>query len=279
MSVPHVDSKKFNAVISKLRSFFLERKGFLETHTQNRLSILAACENPKSISCFQYAGQKWPLAQTNQMWLEDEILKYPDNNYFCVTTSYREEKEPIEGRHDLIFPMGEFEARGNFQDLLTTLRELLEHLGYGPADSFPTGTYASICEKYGVTDIDHDVEQMIYRDFGPVFLLTHFPEETSPFFNMRRLEDGSGLSYKCDVIMSGMETIGSAERSSDVKDMLHRFETISDGEYASTLYGHFGKERVMKELNEYFSYDFFSRYGAGIGLTRLIKSMEREGLI
>jgi len=71
-----INSKHFHYVTNKLRMFFIN-KGFVEVHTQNRLSILAACENPFSISSFQYMNKKWPLPQTGQMWLEYEILKDP----------------------------------------------------------------------------------------------------------------------------------------------------------------------------------------------------------
>ena len=67
---------EFSKVVKKLRSFF-ESKGFEEVHTQSRLSILAACEDPTTISTYNYAGQVWPLPQTGQMWLEYELLKNP----------------------------------------------------------------------------------------------------------------------------------------------------------------------------------------------------------
>jgi hypothetical protein len=57
---------KFNKVVKKLRAFF-DAEGFDEVHTQSRLSILAACEDPRTISTFTYAGQVWPLPQTGQM--------------------------------------------------------------------------------------------------------------------------------------------------------------------------------------------------------------------
>ena len=76
-----------------------------------------------------------------------------------------------------------------------------------------------------------------------------------------------------------METIGSAERSIDVEDMLTRFKTISDGKYAQILYDKFGHERVDAEMNEFLANKFIVRSGGGIGLTRLISSMLKEGLI
>ena len=69
--VPIIDPRKFSFVVNKMRTFFLQ-KGFVEVHTQNRLSILAACENPHSIASYDYCGNVWPLPQTGQMWLEYE---------------------------------------------------------------------------------------------------------------------------------------------------------------------------------------------------------------
>jgi hypothetical protein len=49
--------------------------------------------------------------------------------------------------------------------------------------------------------------------------------------------------------------------------------------YAKTLYNHFGKERVDAEMNEFLAHNFITRSGGGIGITRLIRSMELENLI
>ena len=79
----------FNKVVKKLRAFF-DSKGFVEVHTQNRLSILAACEDPQTIATYEYNNNIWPLPQTGQMWLEYELLTNPDiKGCYCVSTSYR----------------------------------------------------------------------------------------------------------------------------------------------------------------------------------------------
>ena len=59
-------------------------KGFKEVHTQNRLSILAACEDPFNVATYNYAGNIWPLPQTGQMWLEHELLSDPDSKGFFL---------------------------------------------------------------------------------------------------------------------------------------------------------------------------------------------------
>ena len=63
---PLIEPHLFSQVVNKMRLFFLV-KGFLEMHTQNRLSIMAACEYPKTIASYTYHGQVWPLTQTGQM--------------------------------------------------------------------------------------------------------------------------------------------------------------------------------------------------------------------
>jgi len=87
------------------------------------------------------------------------------------------------------------------------------------------------------------------------------------------------LANKCDVIMGGMETIGSAERGTDVDEMRNQFYTISEGEYSKLLFDLFGRERVEYELEQFLSFDFFPRFGGGIGVTRMISAMKRAGLI
>ena len=268
----------FSKVIQKLRSFFLA-KGYVEVHTQNRLSILAACEDPTTIQTYEYAGKKWPLPQTGQMWLEYELLKNPEpNGYFCVSTSYRNEPNPVPGRHKIIFPMFEFEGKGSFDDLLQMERELLEHLGYGKAENIPSGDYLNIAKEYGTKSLEHEHEERLCEENGAAFLLKHFPIYTSPFWNMR-WDAKENHSKKCDVIMSGQETIGSAERSCNKEEMRNLFNNISEGQYAQKLFDLFGEERVKMELDEFLDLDFFPRWGGGIGVTRLINSMKKEGLM
>lgn len=275
-SIGYIDPKDFDTVASKLRTF-CRSKGFIEVPVQNRLSISAACEDPSTLTEFSYAGKTWPLPQTGQMWLEYELLRNPDAaGFYAISTSYRQEPDPVPGRHDLIFPMFEFELPGDINALMEFEKELLEYLGYGKKEDFPSGTYGDICKKYDADEVGHHEESRLYEDYGPVFFLKDFPEESSPFWNMARR---NGVAQKIDVILSGMETFGSAERSVDPVQMRHNFDTISEGQYAKTLYAKFGKQRVDDELNEFLSGSFIHRCGGGIGMTRLIKSMKKEKLM
>ena len=281
----------FTKVTTSLRQFFLDRN-FLEVHTQNRLSILAACEDPTTVATYRYSGETWPLPQTGQMWLEYELLNNPElPGCFCVSTSYRQEQNPTEGRHELIFPMFEFEAPGDFEDLLQMENDLCKFLGFktdrnlAPYNDleFPGGMYQSVLAKYTGSELDASHEEEMYQEYGDVFFLTHFPEFTSPFWNMKLgkldVKKENKLANKCDVIMGGMETIGSAERGTDVDEMRNQFYTISEGGYAELLFNLFGKERVEAELDEFLAHTFVPRYGGGIGVTRIISATKRTNLI
>jgi aspartyl/asparaginyl-tRNA synthetase len=269
-----ISPQKFTETVGLLRAFFLD-KGFLEVHTQNRLSILAACEDPFNVATYNYAGQVWPLPQTGQMWLEHELLSSPESKgFFCVSTSYRQEPNAIPGRHDIIFPMFEFEMPGTIDDLKQMEYQLCNYLGF---DSPTEKTYSEWQQHFGLsadTEMEAEHENAMFDLFGST-MITDFPEFTSPFWNMSR-NDGGETSKKIDVILGGMETIGSAERSTDVEQMRDTFHTITEGAYANLLFDLFGKERVVNELEEFLKFDFFPRVGGGIGMTRMIAALDTQ---
>ena len=186
--------------------------------------------------------------------------------------------------------MFEFESHGNFEDLIQLENDLCKHLGFKSkternmyTEDFPGGLYQSVLAKYTGEELDAHHEEKMYEEYGDVFFLTHFPESTSPFWNMKISEDRGPkdvkLANKCDVIMGGMETIGSAERATDVQEMKEQFYTISNGEYAELLFNLFGKDRVELELFKFLSHDFIPRFGGGIGVTRLNSAMKRANLL
>lgn len=262
------DITAFSRLNVLMRAFFLER-GFVEVPAQARLSILAACEDPRTISQFIFGGVNYPLPQTGQMWLEREILSNPNvPGVFCVSTSYRNEPFPVPGRHDLVFPMFEFEAHGEMAALRTLEADLLAHLGFPETQVV---TYDDACREVGKDVLEGEDEHKLAELHGPVVSLERFPQRTDPFWNMRHL--GGGQYAKIDVLLYGMETFGSAERSSNVEEMREQFHTISEGQYAGLLFNAFGRKRVEDELEEYLALPMFPRFGGGIGMTRLARAM------
>ncbi len=267
------DVQLYHELIQKIRNFFI-MKGFTEIPDGIRLSILAACENPHSIMTYNITDDKgksvvYPLQQTNQMVLEEVLLENPElEGVFCITTSYRDEKNPIPSRHKKIFKMVEFELKGNMKDLINFQFELLEYLGF---DKPIEVNYEDVCTEYGGVEILEDEhETRMWKEKGPVISLQNFPIRTNPFWNM--LGQGNGLFNKVDVILYGQETFGSAERSCNVDEMREMFYKIEDGKYSEKLFELFSKERVEEELEEFLTHNFIPRVGCGIGVSRLLRA-------
>ena len=271
------DSIAYDEVVSKLRTFFHDEEGFIEVPAQSRKSIMAACEDPSTIATYEIGGGYWPLPQTGQMWLEHDLLKNPKlKGVFCVTHSYRDEKNPIPGRHEIMFPMFEFESSGDVEDLIKLERSLLSHLGF--VGSPQTINYDDACRRFDVSILEDEHEGRLCETAGnkPV-MLCEFPLRTHPFWNMKHT--GDDIYAKVDVLLHGMETIGSAERSCDPEEMRHNFNTISGGEYSELLFNLFTEVRVRKELEVYLASEMFPRFGGGIGITRLARAMKLEGVL
>merc|ERR1712159_22478 len=173
------------------------------------------------------------------------------------------------------------EMKGDMDELLNMERELLMHMGFGKfynndMNKFPEGDYVDVANKYNVKEIDNAEENRLKEEYGPVYMLKNFPLYTSPFWNMKMNGD---ISDKVDVIMGGQETIGSAERSCDKEVMRDMFMNISEGKYKEILFNKFGEKRVLKELDQFLSYDFFKRSGGGIGVTRMMSALEKSNLL
>jgi aspartyl/asparaginyl-tRNA synthetase len=133
--------------------------------------------------------------------------------------------------------------------------------------------YNTVCQEYGGVEIlENEHESRMWNEMGPVVSLQNFPLRTNPFWNMKH--DNDGIFNKVDVILYGQETIGSAERSCDIEEMRHNFYAIEGGKYSEKLFELFGKDRVEKELEEFFTHKFFPRFGGGIGMTRLARAYE-----
>lgn len=271
-----MDPYEYDWIMTKNREYH-RSLGHIEAPVQHRPSILAACEDPFTLATFNYMGEVWPQPQTGQMWLEWEILTRPQvQGVYCDTTSFRNEPDPIPGRHDKIFKMFEAETRGTFDDLINLLCGKLEHIGFGPRSEYKILQYEEVAKFYGVEELKAEHETRMEKDFGPVCLLIDFPVKTSPFWNMKRV---GNIAKKIDGIICGMEAIGSAERSTDPDEMLHAFHTVSNGGYAKRLFSEFGKDRVIRELNAFLSLPFESRIGYGDGLNRQLRGARKLGIM
>ncbi len=271
------NAKHYSKIVQRLRSFFLER-GFIEVPAQSQLKILAACDDPETIAKTELGRNKWPLPQTGQMSLEDQFLRYSEEEgFFCLTTSYRDEPNPIDGWHDKVFPIFEFETHGNMEDLIELEFELMKYLGI---DAKPkTVDYEDLCRMYDTNLIGPEHEKELPYSFSNVVAIMNFPTRSDPFFNVRRKPLDSNNYKKADLILHGKETIGSAERAIDVEQMREDFARYKNGKYKKFLIEHFGRMRVTEEIENYLSRDFIERCSGSIGITRLQQGLINEGIL
>jgi len=279
-----IEPQDFSKVITKLRGFFMQ-KGFVETFPQSRLSILAACEDPKTVRSFEFDNTTYPLPQTGQMWLERDLMVNSEevDGVFCLTASYRDEPNPIENRHLKSFPMFEAEHKGDFENLIQTISECCVYLDLvEKVQDIPIFTYDELCTHYDTETLENEHEELMWKEYGDVVAITYFPERTSPFFNMKKdgvNKDWERLSKKVDFIVCGQETFGCAERECDPDIMRKSFHSISDGQYSQLLFDKFGEERVEQELEDFLELPMIERWGFGMGISRLIRAMKIKKII
>lgn len=69
MSIDSIKPEDFDYISTKLHDFF-KSKRLIEVPVQHRLSILGACEDPTTITIFNYVGLTWPLPQTGRKGVE-----------------------------------------------------------------------------------------------------------------------------------------------------------------------------------------------------------------
>ena len=265
-----VNSYWYHKTVSQMREFFIS-KGFIEVCSQAQPSLLSCCDDPSTITTYSSSGEKWLLPQTSQVILERELLKNPDTpGFFSCSTSYRHEKNPIPGRHEHVFPIFEFETHGDMTVLQRLEEELLVSLGFD-TERFLSGAYDIVAAEFDVKGIGSEVEEFIGKEKSSAFFLNTFPEMANPLWNIRR--DGA-YARKIDVILYGMETIDSAERSCNVGQMRESFYLQNGGVYAQSLFDLFGRDRVEAELERFLSLEFFPRCGGSIGVTRMIRALK-----
>lgn len=265
----NVHSYWYHKTVSRLREFFISR-GFIEVHPQSHHSFLAIADDVSTITTYSYAGENHLLPQSAHMWLEFELLKNPDlPGVFCCSTSYRQHKNPVPGRHENIFPIFDFETSGGIQSMLQIQRELLEYLNFD-MEQYKEFTYDNLTLDLGVKHIDAATESLIGQNISPTTVVTNKPDTLNPSWSSKR--DGNHVKTS-DVLLFGMETIGASERATQTDLMRERFYTMDDGNWAQTLFDTFGQNRVERELGEFLSLDFFPRSTGSIGLTRMIRAL------
>ena len=110
-------------------------------------------------------------------------------------------------------------------------------------------------------------------------IVIHFNKSKSSALKLKKELEGLGAeTYLLKADLNNQKTDLTGIQN-DVQEMKEQFYTISNGEYANLLFGLFGKDRVELELFKFLSHDFVPRYGGGIGVTRMVNAMIKEGVM
>lgn len=271
-----LSAKTYNCIVKKLRCFFADHKKFMEVPAQSRHAILTAY-NPKTLATYSMSGMQWALPQSGQMILEHELLRDQSSSYegvYCITASYSSQDSPIFNGQQKLFPLFEFESRGEHEQLKDLEKQLLQYLGFSEPREF---SYEALCQHYNVDLLESKEQSKIWEELGDVISLQNFPERTNPFFTIKR--DESGISQKVDLILYGIETVVSAQRSCNIDQMRHDFFTLRGGAYAQTLFETFGKQRVIAELENFLAQPMVPRFSGSISICSLARAMELANIL
>lgn len=263
-----------------------------EVHAGVGMLRLRACEDPDTMVVAAWKGGKKdgeapdyiPLPQSEQMGLENRLMVEGRDTdamgYFCMSTSHRDEDDLASGRRLRVFPILEVEKWGGFDCLLRWQADYLRHMGF---ETPVVVDYRDYAQYRGVTFLNNDDERALAKDAGPVVQLVNHPAgeddhgDSWPFFNMKWEKDERGVyARKCDVIIDGVETFGSAERESCPLTMREQFYRSVNGRYAQRLFADMGEATIIAELEAYLGlFDSRkaldnTRFGMGVGFTRFM---------
>lgn len=263
----------------------LETKEILDCLDNYLTSSYSKSKN-EQYQCDQYKLQMKRIARTHKNPLAHTLYEnmHSDNSklltpyiprgYYCESTSTRDEKKAGDGRRYNTFAMSEFEMFGSYDHLRSFLHKFMAHIGF---ENVKYIDYEEACDYLNVSLIEDQEEKKLCEDIAPVVLLGKFPKRTDPYWNMKHSGE-KDIYNKIDVLIHGVETIGSAERSCDVEQMKQDFYNQDQGKYCDRMFKMFGRERVETELDIFLSHEFVPRYGGGVGLQRLIEGMKKEGI-
>ena len=236
--------------------------------TVNKLRAFFATRNYKEIDPHQYAttlleshtahyapGKPGTVSQAHELSLEKALLQSPEllPGVFCLTDQ-----------------SCEFAARKDTNTAQTIGQALCQWLQLGDRSVHKESDYRFIADYYKTKFLSPAHEQAIWQDFSPIFTITDKPCVLNTCFTTLTQEAHAKTT---DTVLFGMSSVTSARRSCDPEDMREAFYTVSNGEYAKSLFELFGESRVMGGLEKFLVHNFFPRYGGSIGIPQLMQAI------
>lgn len=262
--------KKYSILINLIRNF-LNKLNFIELFTQNKLSILTICNDPKSMCTFNYGGYVWPLPQSGIIWLEHELINLNEMNnpggIYTMCTCYKNDPNYTRKMSENIFeadivtPIFEFAAFGQYSDMQTMVINLLQELGF--RTKFNIINYNQIAKKRGSRELD-------ITDIVTDKIVTFLEYIPNPKW---------GMKYTTQVIILQTDVLTFSEHITDSNDLLETFYTYDNGSLAEYLYSQFSKERVDDELYKFINTREKNIVSCSINIPNLMNVMYKLNML
>lgn len=259
--------KKYSILINLLRNFF-DKHNFIEIQTQNRLSVLVACHEPKLMCTLNYGGYVWPLPQSSIIWLEYELLNNTNiPGVYSLCTSYKNDPNYTRTMSenvfeaDIVTPLFEIVTFGQYTDMHNIVVNLLRDLGF--------------MEKYTFQDYN----QLAKRRGSRALSISDITPQNSVTFleNVPKLK--WGMESMSQVYINHSEILTFAHHTADPNSLIQNFLTLDDGNVADYLYSQFSKERVDEELYKFAGVRGKSTISCSINILNLMAAMTNIKLI
>lgn len=236
--------KKYSNIINIIRKFF-NKQNFIEIHTQNKLSLLCACDEYKLMCTFNYGGYVWPLPQSSLILLYYDLLKYSHlPGIYTICTSYKNDPNYTKSNADNVFeadivkPLFECITFGKYIDIYKTIIELFEELGFSNS-TYKFLKYTDIAKRRGVKIVSLNDELEISSDIMDIVFLENIP--TLKW----------GMKQTSKVIVNKLEILTFSEHLKEPHDIIESFLTVDNGQLSEYLFSQFSKERIEDELYKF----------------------------
>lgn len=221
--------------VDKLRKYY-NKKDYIESYVQHKLSVIHNCQEPKYIITFNYSGLVWPLPQTNLIWLLTELEN--DSNIkgiYTLTSCYNNDFTQFQ-----ITPLFEICIRKNLKDTVYEIVMLLNHFGIMISD----------LENVEYHEYTHDNKNLI--------LIKNVPDS---YWNVEKMHY---IMYDGIVIIKIYEFITRS------RDIIEKFLTRGNGKDSNFMNLTFSKKRVEKELYSIVDKIHGPYIGISVDLTKFI---------
>lgn len=260
--------KKYSNLINMIRKFF-NKQNFIEVHTQNKLSLLSACNEYKLMCTFNYGGYVWPLPQSSITLLYYDLLKYSHlPGIYTICTSYKNDpnytKMMAENifEADIVSPLFEFITFGTYNDIYKTIIDLLEDLGFNNS-KYKIIKYGDVAKRRGVTIISPSDELNIGSTNADIVFL-----ENIPILKW-------GMKQTSKVIVNKLEILSFSEHIKEPRDIIESFLTVDNGQLSDFLYSQFSKERIDDELYKFAKLKPKNVVSCSINITNLSAILDK----